>query len=111
MNIPDRIKRLIETFDYNIEAYKKGSYNETQVRLEFINPFFEEMGWDITNKQGYAAIKNHLVRFTERLMPRPKDWKGEKWRGGKPGSYQWYEIQDNENFNQTNRTFNRKKKN
>ena len=33
MNVPDRIKRLIETFDNNLESYKKGIYNETQVRL------------------------------------------------------------------------------
>ena len=50
MNIPDKIIKLIEAFDYNLEMYKKGSYNETQVRLEFINPFFEELGWDITSK-------------------------------------------------------------
>ena len=31
MNAPDRIKKLTETFDYNLETYKKGSYNETQV--------------------------------------------------------------------------------
>ncbi len=48
MNVPNRIKKLIETFDYNLEMYKKGSYNETQVRREFIDPFFEELGWDIT---------------------------------------------------------------
>ncbi len=36
MNAPDRIQKLIETFDYNLEAYRKGSYNETQVRREFI---------------------------------------------------------------------------
>ena len=27
-------------------------------------------------------------------MPKPKDWKGDKWKGRKPGSYKWYEIQD-----------------
>jgi hypothetical protein len=27
-------------------------------------------------------------------MPRPKDWKGGKWPGRKPGTYKWYEIQD-----------------
>ena len=27
-------------------------------------------------------------------MPKPKDWRGEKWRGRKPGSYKWYETQD-----------------
>ncbi len=60
MSIPDKIKKLIETFDYNLETYKKGSYNETQVRLEFINPFFKELGWDITNKQGYAEDEKYL---------------------------------------------------
>jgi type I restriction-modification system DNA methylase subunit len=61
MNIPDKIVKLIETFDYNLEAYKKGSYNETQVRLEFINPFFKELGWDITNKQGYAEAYKDVI--------------------------------------------------
>ena len=42
MNVPDRIRRLIETFDRNLELYKKGLYNETQVRREFIDPFFEQ---------------------------------------------------------------------
>ena len=27
-------------------------------------------------------------------MPKPKDWKGENWKGRKPGNYKWYEIQD-----------------
>jgi hypothetical protein len=42
----------------------------------------------------YPAIKQHLSLFKERLMPRPKDWKGKEWDGRKPGAYQWYEIQD-----------------
>ena len=41
MNTPHRILKLAETFSYNLETYKKGSYNETQVRREFIYPFFE----------------------------------------------------------------------
>ena len=61
MNVPDRIKKLTETFDYNLETYKKGSYNETQVRREFIDPFFEELGWDITNKQGYAEAYKDVI--------------------------------------------------
>ena len=61
MNIPDKIIKLIETFDYNIEMYKKGSYNETQVRREFIDPFFEELGWDITNKQGHAEAYKEVI--------------------------------------------------
>ena len=60
MNVPDRIKKLTETFEYNLETYKKGSYNETQVRREFIDPFFEELGWDITNRQGYPAMHSDV---------------------------------------------------
>lgn len=41
----------------------------------------------------YPAIKSHLEQFKERLMPKPKDFKG-KWPGRKAGNYQWYEIQD-----------------
>jgi len=52
---------------------------------------FARRGIDI---EKYAAIRNYMAQFKERLMPRPKDWKGEKWQGRKPGAYQWYEIQD-----------------
>ena len=42
----------------------------------------------------YPAILNYLKQFKTRLTPRPKDWKGEDWKGRKPGLYEWYEIQD-----------------
>lgn len=61
MTIPGRIKASIKTFDYNLESYKRGSYNETQVRREFIDPFFEELGWDIANKQGYAEAYKDVI--------------------------------------------------
>jgi len=35
------IKDLVERFHRNIDVYKNGKYNETQVRREFIDPFFE----------------------------------------------------------------------
>jgi Type I restriction enzyme R protein N terminus (HSDR_N) len=47
---PKPIIDLIERFERNIESYHNTTYNETQVRQEFINPFFEALGWDITNK-------------------------------------------------------------
>ncbi len=61
MNAPDKIKKLTDTFDYNLETYKKGSYNETQVRREFIDPFFEALGWDIANKKGYAEAYKDVI--------------------------------------------------
>jgi len=38
------IEKLVERFRYNLDIYKKSTYNETQVRIEFIDPFFEAMG-------------------------------------------------------------------
>jgi hypothetical protein len=52
---------------------------------------FTRRGIDIN---AYPSIKKHLLQFREQLEPRPKDWTEGKWSGRKPGSYQWYEIQD-----------------
>ncbi|MCX6644740.1 MAG: restriction endonuclease subunit R, partial [bacterium] len=52
---------------------------------------FTRRGVDISR---YPAIKKHLAQFKEKLMPKPKNWKGNHLEGRKPGSYQWYEIQD-----------------
>ena len=41
--------------------YGSSSYNETQVRREFIDPFFETLGWDINNKQGYAEAYKDVI--------------------------------------------------
>jgi len=61
MIVPDRIKELTETFDNNLDSYKKGIYNETQVRREFIDPFFEELGWDVANKRGYPEAYKDVI--------------------------------------------------
>jgi hypothetical protein len=60
-DIPSRIIDLIETFDRNIEAYRSPQYNETQLRREFIDPFFEELGWDVTNKSGCAPQYRDVI--------------------------------------------------
>jgi hypothetical protein len=52
---------------------------------------FTRRGIDIKR---YPAVESHLKRFKERLLPKPKDWTGGVWKGRKPGTYQWYEIQD-----------------
>jgi len=51
---------------------------------------FTRRGVDIKR---YPAIERHLAQFKDRLLPKPKGWKGE-WHGRKPGPYKWYEIQD-----------------
>ena len=41
MNIPPAVYELVDRFDRNITDYKRGKYNEAQVRREFIDPFFK----------------------------------------------------------------------
>jgi type I restriction-modification system DNA methylase subunit len=52
---------------------------------------FTKRGIDIDN---YPAIKEYLTQFKTQLQPKPKDFKGKVWKGRKPGSYKWYEMQD-----------------
>jgi hypothetical protein len=61
MPAPDIIRALVQRFEDNLAAYRSGRYNETQVRLEFLDPFFEALGWDVFNKQGYAEAYKDVV--------------------------------------------------
>jgi len=38
-----------------------GSYNETQIRREFIDPLFKALGWDIDNQQGHAEAYKDVI--------------------------------------------------
>ena len=60
-NAPQQILELVERFDRNLEAYRNPTYNETQVRQEFINPFLEALGWDVTNRAGYAEAYKDVI--------------------------------------------------
>jgi predicted type IV restriction endonuclease len=54
MNAPKEILDLVARFEQNLDAYKSGQYNETQLRQEFLNPFFRALGWDVDNTAGFA---------------------------------------------------------
>jgi type I restriction-modification system DNA methylase subunit len=56
-----QISNLVERFERNIEAYRSPAYNETQLRREFIDPFFEALGWDVMNKAGYAEQYKDVI--------------------------------------------------
>ncbi len=61
MAAPDEIRQLVQHFDDNIEAYTSSAYNETQARIEFIDPLFKRLGWDIDNTQGFAEAYKDVV--------------------------------------------------
>jgi hypothetical protein len=58
---PPQVLELIQRFDRNREAYRSPHYNETQLRREFLDPFFKALGWDIDNEQGYAEAYKDVV--------------------------------------------------
>jgi hypothetical protein len=47
MSAPDSIHQLVDRFEEQRAAYHAGKYNETQLRSDFLNPFFEALGWDV----------------------------------------------------------------
>ena len=61
MAAPQAIVELVERFDRNVESYRSGQYNETQLRREFIDPFFKILGWDVDNEKGYAEAYKDVV--------------------------------------------------
>lgn len=61
MPAPPIILELVERFERHLDDYKSGAYNETQVRREFIDPFFEALGWDINNRSGHAEAYKDVV--------------------------------------------------
>ena len=61
MAVPEKIRQLIEAFDRNIEIYKNQHYNETELRHEFIDPFFIALGWDVNNTQKIAPAYKDVI--------------------------------------------------
>jgi len=61
MGVPTEIRELTERFERNKDAYRSPQYNETQLRREFLDPFFKALGWDIDNEQGYAEAYKDVI--------------------------------------------------
>ena len=47
------VAALVEHFARNLDAYSRADYKETEVRHEYIDPFFEALGWDVHNRAGH----------------------------------------------------------
>jgi len=61
MPVPDSIRQLCETFRLHREHYTSPGYNETELRREFLDPFFAALGWDVDNKAGYADAYKDVI--------------------------------------------------
>ena len=55
-NAPDAVRRLVGHFDQSRKVFLSPDYKEEQLRAEFLNPFFESLGWDVANKAGLTEV-------------------------------------------------------
>jgi hypothetical protein len=71
MTVPDRIVQLVETFHNNLESYKRGIYNETQVLRALRVPVYI---WD----EDSAEVRRFLLidlpeQYNKAMSPRHFD--------------------------------------
>jgi len=60
---PDAVKRLVDRFDQDRKVFLSADYKEEQLRLEFLNPFFTALGWDMDNRKGLSETFDWLAHF------------------------------------------------
>jgi predicted type IV restriction endonuclease len=62
MTAPSKIVELVERFREHNAAYLTATYNETLLRDDFLDPLFNELGWDLNNTAGYAQAYRDVVK-------------------------------------------------
>ncbi|MFW2176480.1 MULTISPECIES: Eco57I restriction-modification methylase domain-containing protein [unclassified Moraxella] len=55
------LKNLIEKYTADREYYLTSKYNETLLRSDFLDPFFELLGWDIKNNAGKPTNEREVI--------------------------------------------------
>lgn len=58
MPAPENVDQLVKRFEDN---------------REFLDPFFETLGWDVFNKQGYAETYNDVMSFHKQSPRTPQE--------------------------------------
>jgi hypothetical protein len=55
------IKQLVEKYKAGRDHYVTDKYNETLLRSDFLDPFFELLGWDIKNHAGKSSNEREVI--------------------------------------------------
>ena len=58
---PKPVVELVERFERDRKAFLSPDYKEEQLRAEFLNPFFESLGWDVANKAGLTEVYKPVI--------------------------------------------------
>jgi type I restriction-modification system DNA methylase subunit len=61
MSAPQAVLDLVAHFERDFDRFKSGQYNEAQLRIQFLDPFFEALGWDVYNRNKYAEAYKDVI--------------------------------------------------
>lgn len=61
MPAPDAVRKLVQIYRDNADDYRKSDFNEHQTRVQFINPFWKALGWDVDNSAGFAEAYKDVI--------------------------------------------------
>jgi hypothetical protein len=61
MALPEDVRRLVDRFQEHRADYESSSYLEARVRVDFINPFFAALGWDVDNRLNRSESSRDVV--------------------------------------------------
>lgn len=67
----ENIQSLVEKFDRDKHHYLSKDYLEAQCRQDFIDPLFEALGWDISNKAGLPPFEREVLLEKGETSGRP----------------------------------------
>ena len=56
-----RLAELVEKFERHRGTYVRADYPESQARLDFVDPLFEALGWDVRNEAGLGPAEREVV--------------------------------------------------
>jgi hypothetical protein len=62
MTAPHRVVQLVRTFGAQRAIYPAGVFTSARVRVEFIDPLFRALGWDVDNSRGLSPADREVVR-------------------------------------------------
>lgn len=59
--LAEQMQTLVDKYHTNRNSYIKASYNETQLRTDFLDPLFSLLGWDINNVNGKPTNEREVL--------------------------------------------------
>jgi hypothetical protein len=61
MPAPQAVLDLVQRYEFNRPVYHRGQKNETELRREFLDPFFRALGWDVDNNKSWSEAYKEVA--------------------------------------------------